>query len=88
MDLQQVWEKLQLFFAERGAEFGLKIITAAVILIAGRWIAKVIKKLVSRLMTRAKVDPTIRSFVENATYILLMMFLTVDYLQAWLSQRW
>jgi small conductance mechanosensitive channel len=63
---------------ERGQElltiFGLKILTALVIFIVGRWIARFLKKTTVKLLEKNKVDPTLISFVGNLTYIALLTF--------------
>jgi small conductance mechanosensitive channel len=61
-------------FQELFAVFGLKIITAVLIFILGRWCAKIIKKIIQKLMNRSKVDVTVTSFVGNLTYVLLLIF--------------
>jgi small conductance mechanosensitive channel len=58
-------------------DFGLKILAALAILILGRWIAKLIRKLVERGMQRGKADPTIISFVANLSYIALLTFVVL-----------
>jgi small conductance mechanosensitive channel len=50
--------------------FGLKIIAAVLIFIIGRWVAKLVKRIVERLMTRSNIDATVINFVGNMTYIL------------------
>lgn len=55
-------------------KFGLKIISAIIILLIGRWIAKLIKNIVKKIMTKNSIDPTIVGFVYNLTYIVLMLF--------------
>ena len=64
--LNKIWELTTVF--------GLKILAAIVILILGRWVAKMLRKLVQRLMNKAKVDPTLVTFVGNLTYVALMTF--------------
>jgi small conductance mechanosensitive channel len=56
------------------AEFGIKIIAAILIFIIGRWIAKLIRKILKKLMTRKKVDVTVVSFTCNIVYVILMIF--------------
>ncbi|MFY9940814.1 MAG: mechanosensitive ion channel domain-containing protein [Desulfobacterales bacterium] len=57
--------------------YGLKVIAAIVILIIGRWVAKAIEKLVIRVMSGRKVDPTITNFTGNLTYIALLAFVVL-----------
>ena len=57
--------------------YGLKIITAALIFFVGRWVARMITKLVHRLMTKADLDPTLVSFVGNLAYYAALVFVVI-----------
>ena len=56
---------------------GLSIIYAIVILVVGRWLAKIISKLIGRAMERAKVDPTLIGFISNFSYIAMLVFVII-----------
>ncbi len=56
---------------------GLKIIYAIIILVVGRWVARLISTLISRMLTRAKTDPILVSFVKNFSYIALLVFVVI-----------
>lgn len=53
--------------------YGLKIVAAIVIFIAGRWIAKIMEKILKRAMEKRAVDATVTSFVGDLIYITLMV---------------
>jgi len=57
--------------------YGLKVLAAIAIFIIGRWVAKGVRKLVERMMTRGKVDPTLISFTSNMAYIGLLAFIVI-----------
>ena len=57
--------------------YGLRIIAALAIFIIGRWVAKGIRKLLKRILERHNVDPTLRSFICNLSYVLLLIFVIV-----------
>ncbi|HUT02892.1 MAG TPA: mechanosensitive ion channel domain-containing protein [bacterium] len=59
------------------AVYGLKIIGAGAILILGWWAAKIVRKIVRRLMVRGKVDETLIRFVTNLIYVALLAFVIV-----------
>ncbi|MGD8242273.1 MAG: mechanosensitive ion channel family protein, partial [Desulfobacterales bacterium] len=59
------WEALIAKGWELLAFYGVKVLTAIVILIIGRWIARAFGSLVKRLMEKQKVDPTLTGFVGN-----------------------
>ncbi len=67
--LAKVWELMTIY--------GLKVIAAIVILIVGRIVAKMLANVVRRMMRKGNVDQTLRRFVSNMTYIVLMVFVVL-----------
>jgi small conductance mechanosensitive channel len=59
------------------AEYGLRVLGALLILLIGRWVAKLLSGLLARLLTKAKMDPTLIPFVENLAYMAMLMFVIV-----------
>jgi len=63
---------------EQGQEllalYGLKLVAAIGIYIIGKWVAKIVKNLVSKMMVKGKSDPTIIGFVSNIAYVGMMIF--------------
>lgn len=59
------------------ALYGLRVLAAVVILVVGWVAAKFLRQLIRSLMTRAKVDPMLVSFVGHLTYMLVMAFVIV-----------
>jgi small conductance mechanosensitive channel len=57
--------------------YGLKVIAALAILIVGRWVAKGVRKLVERIMTKGKVDHALIGFTTSLAYIGLMVFIVI-----------
>ena len=57
--------------------YGLKVLAALAIFIVGRWVAKGVRKLVERVMTKGSVDPTLISFTANLVYIGLLAFIVI-----------
>ncbi|MFQ5600246.1 MAG: mechanosensitive ion channel family protein [Candidatus Krumholzibacteriia bacterium] len=53
-------------------DYGLGVIGAILILIVGRILAGLGRRTARRLMTRARVDPTIRTFVGNLVHYLVL----------------
>jgi small conductance mechanosensitive channel len=73
MDVSGIIPRIQEFVAF----YGIKVIAAIAIFIIGRWVAKVLRNFVKKLMERGKVDETLIAFVGNLTYILLLVFVIV-----------
>ena len=67
-------EGLMVKAQELFTQFGFNIIAAIVIFIVGRWIAKLLKKLLQKVMTRKNVDVTVVDFVGTIVYVILLIF--------------
>lgn len=59
------------------AEYGLKVVGAMLIFLVGRWVAKLLSRLIVKVLTRAKVDPTLVPFIENLSYTAMLVFVVV-----------
>ncbi len=64
------------------ARYGLQVLGALAIFLVGRWLSKVVSGLIARGLTKAKVDPTLVPFVENLTYVVLLVLVIVAALQS------
>ena len=67
--LQRIYEYL--------ATYWLQVVGAIVILVVGRWLAKLISKLIAKAMTRAKVDETLANFARSLSYIALLVLVVI-----------
>ena len=57
--------------------FGIKLLAAIVVLLLGRWVIKLIKKGLSKMMDRRKADPTLSSFLMSLVSVLLTFLLII-----------
>ena len=57
--------------------YGLKILAAIAIFLIGKWVARRLSSLVSKLLDKQKVDPTISSFAGNLSYAMLFTFVII-----------
>lgn len=71
--MQSISEKIYEYLAT----YGLSVVAAVVIFIVGRWLAKLISKLVGKGMTKAKMDKALVKFIENLCYIALLTFVII-----------
>jgi small conductance mechanosensitive channel len=60
---------------ETGISLGEKILGAIIIWVIGKFIINWINRLVAKLLTKRKVDPSIQSFVKSLVNILLLIML-------------
>ena len=58
-------------------QYGPKLLAAIVIFYVGKLLSKWLKRLVTRMMTRASVDPLIVSFTSSLVYMAMMVFVVV-----------
>lgn len=57
--------------------YGLKLLAAVVIFIIGRWVSKMLRKLIERLMVKSNVDQTLVSFTGNLAYVAMLAFVII-----------
>jgi small conductance mechanosensitive channel len=66
-------EKIVGTILELGTVYGLRLAGAIVIFFVGKWVAKLLRQVVERMMTRSKVDATLVKFTGNLVYAILMV---------------
>lgn len=57
--------------------YGLNLLWAVAILVVGRIVARWLRGLIEKLMTKGMADPMIVSFVGNISYVLMLVFLII-----------
>ncbi len=65
---------------EWAALYGLQIIAAILILIAGLWVAKFLKKFTRKVLTKKEVDPALVSFLSSIVYAAMIAFIIITVL--------
>ena len=55
--------------------FGIKLVAAIVVLLLGSWVIKLIKKGLTKMMARRKMEPSLNSFLMSLVSVLLTFFL-------------
>ncbi|MEN8246505.1 MAG: mechanosensitive ion channel domain-containing protein [Thermodesulfobacteriota bacterium] len=67
--MDKIWEMVSLY--------GVNIIAALAIFIVGRWVAKIVRNVTTKVMTKKNVDPIIVGFTCNIAYIALLIFIII-----------
>ena len=67
--MDKIWEMVGLY--------GVNIVTALVIFMVGRWVAKAIRGVTNKAMTRKKVDPIVIGFTCNLAYVAMLVFVVI-----------
>ena len=71
--MQEMLDKVYVYLAS----YGLNVVAAILIFVIGRWLARLISRLIEKLMVRAKAEKTLASFVKHITYIGLLVFVII-----------
>lgn len=59
------------------AQYGLQVVGAILIFIIGKWLAKLVKKVIVKVMEKGKVDPMLVSFVSSLAYAAMLVFVVI-----------
>ncbi len=70
-------EDLITFLIEKGIDIGLKVLAAILIYSVGAWIIQRIKKIIDKILTRRKVELSLKTFILSFTSISLSILLVV-----------
>jgi small conductance mechanosensitive channel len=54
--------------------YGLKVLGAIVILVVGYLLAKTVKQVITKVLTKSKIEPTLISFASHLSYIAILTF--------------
>jgi small conductance mechanosensitive channel len=76
-DSQNMLATIKDFLITKGTAFAIDLLAAILIFVVGRWLAKWISILVSRAMTKAKVEQILVSFVQHICYFGLLAFVII-----------
>jgi small conductance mechanosensitive channel len=63
-------------------EYGMKILGALLIIIVGMWLARMITRVIVKVMDRHSVDPTLTGFVSGLSHIALQVCVIIAALEA------
>jgi small conductance mechanosensitive channel len=62
-------------------EYALPVLFAIIILVLGGWAAKLVRKVIRKVLGRRNLDPIVIGFVANFAYITLMVFVILAALE-------
>ncbi len=70
MDVQQMWEKALTYIIP----YGLSFITALLIFLVGKWVAKVVASIAQVAMEKSRVHKSLASFAKSILYYGILIF--------------
>ncbi|MBF0469992.1 MAG: mechanosensitive ion channel [Gammaproteobacteria bacterium] len=65
------------FITNRGVDFAINLISAIAIFVIGRWIVKLVKRLLVKMMTKAAMEETLIGFLSGMASNLLLAFVII-----------
>ena len=58
-------------------QYGMKIVFALLIFMIGKWVAKILSKIVESALHKTKINPTLVIFTKNMVYFGLLVFVAI-----------
>ena len=77
MNEQIVNKELWVRLSELAVVYGLRLLAAVLVFLVGKWLARMVSKLIDHSMTRAHVDATLATFLRNLSYYALLIFVFI-----------
>jgi small conductance mechanosensitive channel len=74
---QNIAEAVKEFLVTKGTAFTLDLLASILIFVIGRWLAKWISIVIGKVMTRAKVELILVTFVQHLSYFGLLAFVII-----------
>ncbi|MCJ7729049.1 MAG: mechanosensitive ion channel [Sedimentisphaerales bacterium] len=74
---QHIIEAIKEFLVTKGTAFALDLLAAILIFVIGRWLAKWVSILIGKVMTKARVEQILVSFVQHLSYFGLLAFVII-----------
>lgn len=71
--MQQTLDKVLAYVAQ----YGLRLLFAILILIIGKWVAKLVSRIVENALLKSKINKTLAVFTKNLTYFGLLIFVVI-----------
>jgi len=74
---QNIAEAVKEFLVTKGTAFALDLLAAILIFVIGRWLAKWISIIIGKVMTKARVEQILVTFVQHLCYFGLLAFVII-----------
>jgi small conductance mechanosensitive channel len=70
--MQEWWDKASVYIIQ----YGISFVTAILIFVIGKWVAKIISVVAEKAMEKAKLHKNLASFSKNIVYFGLLIFVS------------
>src|SRR6187401_1268808 len=74
---QQFLQDTYTWITQNGLKFGLSVLTAIIIYLLGSWIAKIIRSMVLRVMSKRGMDQTFAGYLANILHGVLIVLVVI-----------
>ena len=71
--MQGIWDKI----SEYAIKYGIAFITAVLIFVIGKWVARLVSNLIEKAVDRARIHKTLGSFTKNIVYYVILIFVAI-----------
>jgi len=71
--MQQTLDKI----ASYVIQYGLNLVFAILILIIGKWVARLVSRIIETAMVKSKINKTLAVFIKNVAYFGLLIFVVL-----------
>ncbi|MBP7055693.1 MAG: mechanosensitive ion channel [Candidatus Omnitrophica bacterium] len=58
-------------------QYGISFLSAIVIFLVGKWVARLVARLIESAMARSKIEKTLASFAKNMVYYAILIFVII-----------
>jgi small conductance mechanosensitive channel len=58
-------------------QYGMSILAAILIFIIGKWVARLVARLIEQAMAKSKIEKTLASFAKNMVYYTILIFVII-----------
>lgn len=72
------WHSTVELVSHKGIELAINLLSAIVIFVVGRWVARILARILSRIAVKAKVDETLVKFSTNLAYAAMLAFVVLS----------
>jgi len=59
------------------AVYGMSLLAALLIFVIGKWLARIVSNVLAKMLTKAKVEATLVTFIKNLSYTALLVFVII-----------
>ena len=74
---QQWLQNIYVWVAQNGLKFAMSVVTAILVYLLGSWIAKIIRSMTLRLMSKRGMDPTFAGYLANILHGVLIVLVVI-----------